>query len=344
MSLSAPVPDRRADLRRSVLEEVKAEILSRSQPIEDGALAGIEVVSIGHVADAVSVVASAPLPRLDTLTAEVATPASVLVHAACPRCSIPAGIVLTVRPELVIDDETAVLKLKAKAKARTHVCNQLPLPEAEQTTLDLSVLDGGPRVVARFVEHEEAETLRTEPPYAVCGATESVDVETVEHSVSCSLPHGHDTVDDGETFAGEHVQLAPVAIAWRYEIEVPAEPLRDLLLLVLSDRQLGAVPGYQTAEDDGLLALVESWPNETRDAVAQWASAVHLVASDHDDVTVPDVPAVIAALELDPDADDGTPDEEPDDVAVEDPDAGVAGAGDPDGTDPDAPATDEADE
>jgi hypothetical protein len=62
--------------------------------------------------------------------AEVRTPASVVVWAICPRCSIAQAILVTIKPELLVSDEGSELRVKAKAKGRSHLCGQLPLPVA----------------------------------------------------------------------------------------------------------------------------------------------------------------------------------------------------------------------
>lgn len=68
-----------------------------------------------------------PLPAPDERTAEVKTPAEILVWAFCPRCKLPAAIRLFVSPVLTIDSSGSSLKLKASSKATYHVCGQQTL-------------------------------------------------------------------------------------------------------------------------------------------------------------------------------------------------------------------------
>lgn len=65
--------------------------------------------------------------------------------------------------------------------------------------------------------------------------------------------------------------------------EVKAEALRDLLLLV-DDEFPAHLP---------VLATIRSWSTETQRDVQRWAMAVHLVASDNDDVEIPPMPEVL---------------------------------------------------
>lgn len=68
------------------------------------------------------------LPPANETTAEVKTPAEILVWAFCPRCKQPAAIRLFVEPILTIDSSGSQLKLKASSKATYHVCGQQVLP------------------------------------------------------------------------------------------------------------------------------------------------------------------------------------------------------------------------
>lgn len=82
---------------------------------------------------------------------------------------------------------------------------------------------------------------------------------------------------------------------------ISTEPkvVRDLLLLVLSDATITGLSDRPRDDADfyePLDRLVESWDAETRTAVVRWASAVHLVASDHDDVEIPPEPLVITEM------------------------------------------------
>lgn len=72
---------------------------------------------------------------------ELRTPGIVFVDAVCPRCDIPARILVSLRAELVVSDEGATVGVKAKSKASSHVCGQMPLEVAdpgEQLSLDVA--------------------------------------------------------------------------------------------------------------------------------------------------------------------------------------------------------------
>jgi hypothetical protein len=105
------------------------------------AIAEVKVLTRKDILDAVHVVFEQPIPAPPNDTAEVSTikgKATVVVATECPECHIAHPIILTVTPELLVDSDGKELRIKSKAKGRTHVCGQLPLPEAddEQATLD----------------------------------------------------------------------------------------------------------------------------------------------------------------------------------------------------------------
>ncbi len=92
---------------------------------------GVPVVTRKRLDEAVDAVFGLPVPAPDERRAEVSTPAMVWVSAVCPRCAIPQVILMTVHPELLVDDDGSELRVKAKAKGVSHTCGQLPLPVAE---------------------------------------------------------------------------------------------------------------------------------------------------------------------------------------------------------------------
>lgn len=103
---------------------------------EDGELSmvladwdGVPVVTRKRLDQAINAIFSQPIPAPSETTVEVTTPATVLVSAVCPRCGIAQLIGMSVHPELLIDDEGSELRVKSKAKGRTHLCGQLPLVE-----------------------------------------------------------------------------------------------------------------------------------------------------------------------------------------------------------------------
>lgn len=88
---------------------------------------GVPVVTRRRLDDAIRAIFGQPIPAPSETTVEVSTPATIYVSAVCPRCDIAQLISMTVHPELLIDDEGSELRVKAKAKGRSHVCGQLPL-------------------------------------------------------------------------------------------------------------------------------------------------------------------------------------------------------------------------
>jgi hypothetical protein len=125
-----PVWTTRAAFRDALIVKLRQRAKELAQPIEGGALDGIEVLSLGILESALQELAADPLPPASETRAEVRTPATLVVSAMCPKCDLPAGIVLAITSRLEVDDEGSELKLRAKAKARTHFCGQLSLLEA----------------------------------------------------------------------------------------------------------------------------------------------------------------------------------------------------------------------
>ena len=118
----------RAQLVAELRVAMQAKFDEIADTIEGGPLDGIRVVSAGNFGDVLSVF-DVRLPAPSEHEVEVSTPATVHVAAVCPKCDIPNPITLLVSPELRVDDTGSELRIKARAKARLHVCGQLPLPE-----------------------------------------------------------------------------------------------------------------------------------------------------------------------------------------------------------------------
>lgn len=148
--MSSPsVANTRAAQRAAVIEEVRHALAGRQVPMEGGPMDGIEVISEGHVREALDEVLRAPLPLLDETTAEVSTPASVVVNAECPRCHIAQSLGVVITPVLTVDPDGSAIRLKVKGAGQpgshTHVCGQLPLPRsaAEPGLFELADITGG---------------------------------------------------------------------------------------------------------------------------------------------------------------------------------------------------------
>jgi hypothetical protein len=99
----------------------------KSQEIPSGPLEGQRVVLWDDIRWALG----EPFPPASDHGAEVATPARVVVWAACPRCGISAPVAVELRPELRVDDHSGALHVKAKAKPASHSCGQLTLDGPE---------------------------------------------------------------------------------------------------------------------------------------------------------------------------------------------------------------------
>ena len=161
----------RRTFRDDLLHSLGDRLTTAGETVESGPLEGVHIVTRAQWMDVIYEIGNVPLPPIDDHVAEVVTGATVLVWARCPRCHIAGAISLTIEPELRVDDASAELRLRAKAKPRTHVCGQLTIPAmvpAEgQESLNLDDLTG---------------------PH--CG--KAIPVEGSEVADSCFLPEGHE--------------------------------------------------------------------------------------------------------------------------------------------------------
>jgi len=185
-----PQPDwtTRNNYRAGLIARITEGLLSRQQTIESGPLEGLEVISAGHVAEVLGMALREPLPPFSLTTAEVATPAILVVTAFCPRCRLPASMLMSVTPQLVVEAGGGELRLKGHTKAVSHVCGQLPLPVGAdgQTSFEL----------ADIVTAEDALTDEERDPCPYPG---------------CTLPEEHE---------GEHVRPAD----WTDPLDGPILP------------------------------------------------------------------------------------------------------------------------
>lgn len=117
----------RNQFRRDLLDKLDEALISAEHTVEGGPEDGVKVVTHKAWIEILRATEFAPLPAIDRHYAEVVTGANVIVWATCPRCGIPGVINLQIDPELRVDTSSAELRLKAKAKPRTHTCGQLPL-------------------------------------------------------------------------------------------------------------------------------------------------------------------------------------------------------------------------
>jgi hypothetical protein len=120
----------RARFASELVDALRDKLAAAEIQVTGGEDDGVTVVTHKGWRDALREVDYAPLPPIDNHYAEVLTGASITVWATCPRCGIAGPIMLLVDPELRVDTSGAELRLKAKAKPRTHICGQLTIPAA----------------------------------------------------------------------------------------------------------------------------------------------------------------------------------------------------------------------
>lgn len=118
----------RKQFRDDLLDTIRRRLGEVGETVESGPLEGVHIVTRAQWRAVLWEIGAIPLPPVDDHSAEVVTGATVLVWARCPRCHIAGPISLTIDPELRVDDASAELRLRAKAKPRTHVCGQLTIP------------------------------------------------------------------------------------------------------------------------------------------------------------------------------------------------------------------------
>lgn len=163
------------------IEEAEAEVDDDAQEAADELLewAGVPVVTRKDLDEAIRAVFGYPVPAASETEAEVRTPAYVLVAAVCPRCHIAQDISVEINPELLISNDGSELRLKAKAKGRTHLCGQLPMPtngHDAQATLDEVLDDSEDDEVSNGVEPDDHD------------APGSIDVEELTCQGSNHVP------------------------------------------------------------------------------------------------------------------------------------------------------------
>ena len=118
----------RRQFRGDLITSISDALLAAEHMVDGGVDDGVEVVTHREWKDILFEALTADLPPVSNHAAEVVTGATILVWAKCPRCHIAGPIALTIEPELRVHDASAELRLRAKAKPRTHVCGQLTIP------------------------------------------------------------------------------------------------------------------------------------------------------------------------------------------------------------------------
>jgi hypothetical protein len=218
----------RSQFRRDLITRLDELLIAAEHTVEGGPEDGVTVVTHKAWAEVLRAIAFAPLPAIDRHYAEVVTGANVTVWCVCPRCGIPAPILMHIDPELRVDTSSAELRLKAKAKPRSHLCGQLtipaPGPEVEgQESLNLEEMIG-PRC-GKPIGGEEADEF-------------------------CHLPEGH----QGECAPAPAEEILEESPA---EDATPAEALAKTPEQAAADvarkrsrRRNGTAPAADIADDD----------------------------------------------------------------------------------------------
>lgn len=135
--------------------------LSAAEVVSE-AIGNVPVLTRRDVDEAIAAVWSQAIPMPEETSAEVHTPASIVVWAVCPRCSLAQPIVVTIKPELLVSDEGSELRVKAKAKGRTHICGQLPLPVVADGQESLGLDEGEPAPDVYDETGDDVDVLETD--------------------------------------------------------------------------------------------------------------------------------------------------------------------------------------
>lgn len=215
----------RAALRDAYLRSLEEGFDERKQSVEGGSWDGVPVLTEPAFNELLSATLRGPIPPTNDQHAEIRTPGTVIVSAICPRCDLPTTVILTVSPELVVDDSGAEIRVKTKAKARAHVCGQQEIFDRaaleDDSQMRLEDLVGETEealVVSRLEEIPGAWSLGEDDQ--TCEA--EAEIEDPEGSSSivdaiCGLPIDHDERDHVAVVSGGKIGERPVVLAWHYE-------------------------------------------------------------------------------------------------------------------------------
>jgi hypothetical protein len=117
----------RAEQVRDVIGDALKEAVTT---VEGGPMDGVRVITEEKLHE----VLWQTLPPASEHSADVRTPARVVVTTYCPQCNEPGSIAVTLTPELRVDPSGASLRLQGKSKPAPHQCGQ--------TVLALGAVDG----------------------------------------------------------------------------------------------------------------------------------------------------------------------------------------------------------
>lgn len=129
--------DRELD-RVTIAELVKGSV----ETVEGGNMDGVEVLRLATVLE---ILATAPRLPASAYAAELSTDKEtegrVLVWVFCPRCGIGQPISAFVGGRLTTQGDVNELKPVFRVKARTHLCDQTPLPLDESVAGQVKAWD-----------------------------------------------------------------------------------------------------------------------------------------------------------------------------------------------------------
>lgn len=186
MTHMPPTITTRDGLREAIRFDLDEKLEAALQPVtlDDGDVwNGIRVVTKKDLDEAIAAIFDEPLPPTSETVAEVSTPATIEVSAECPRCFIATTIEMSITPELRVNTDGSSIHLRGKAKAKTHVCGQLELPEAKRPT----VVDG-----QEGMDLEDVVTDDLEGDQAIADITVAGEalIEAVDPSQTADLANG----------------------------------------------------------------------------------------------------------------------------------------------------------
>jgi hypothetical protein len=187
------------------------------EAVPGGEWHGMDVLRRKELERIVHEFAAADPEPLSTV-AELETPGTVFLDAICPRCDIPTRILVTLHTELVVSEEGASIHAKAKSKASSHICGQLPLTPAgddDQEQMRLADLIGPTEptlILVTEIPAPDDVSLAT-PEEETCGAEAELSLavgEDPEH-VTCERRIDHEALEGGRNHWAEG------GYAWHYE-------------------------------------------------------------------------------------------------------------------------------
>lgn len=126
--------------RAAVWDSIESAV--QTQTLAGGDRDG-EAVAFVTVADLARIKEEIEVPRPTANYGEVRAPASITVEAPCPQCGIASPILVRLLPHLSVDPDGADLSVKAKGKARPHLCGQLVMEVGPEVDGQQTLPEGG---------------------------------------------------------------------------------------------------------------------------------------------------------------------------------------------------------